>query len=84
VAAFKLYRLIIKCEECDHVLVGDEVEYLYKCNSYCEDCYKTVKGGEDKLENLVLELLYFGLVSFLRHLTCGRGLRLSFLIIHPG
>jgi hypothetical protein len=34
-----------KCVECDHLLVGDEVEYLYKGKSYCEDCYRAVKNA---------------------------------------
>jgi hypothetical protein len=38
--------MIIKCEECDHKLVGDEVEYFYKGKSYCEDCYRAVKKAE--------------------------------------
>ena len=38
--------MIIRCVECDHELVGDEVEYLYKGKSYCEDCYKMVKATE--------------------------------------
>ena len=29
--------------ECDHLLVDDEVEYLYKGKSYCDDCYRAVK-----------------------------------------
>jgi hypothetical protein len=32
-----------KCVECDHLLVGDEAEYLYKGKSYCDDCYRGVK-----------------------------------------
>ena len=32
-----------KCVECDHLLVGDEVEYLYKGKSCCDDCYRAVK-----------------------------------------
>jgi hypothetical protein len=31
-------------EECDHVLVGDEVEHIYKGKSYCEDCYKMIRS----------------------------------------
>ena len=27
-------------------IVGDEVEYLYKRNSYCDDCYRMVKKLE--------------------------------------
>jgi hypothetical protein len=27
-------------------IVGDEVEYLYKGKSYCDDCYKAVKKLE--------------------------------------
>jgi hypothetical protein len=27
----------------NHLLVGDEVEYLYKGKSYCDDCYRAVK-----------------------------------------
>lgn len=34
--------MITRCEECDHVLAGDEVEHIYKGKSYCEDCYKAV------------------------------------------
>jgi hypothetical protein len=37
-------NMITRCEECDHVLGGDEVEHLYKGRSYCEDCYKVVKA----------------------------------------
>jgi hypothetical protein len=33
-------QLLIKCVQCDHLLVGDEVEYLRKGKSYCEDCYR--------------------------------------------
>ncbi|HEX5979195.1 MAG TPA: hypothetical protein VFY68_18070, partial [Nitrososphaeraceae archaeon] len=36
-------KMLMKCVECDHVLVGDEVEYLYKGKSYCDDCYKAIK-----------------------------------------
>ena len=32
-----------KCVECDHLLVGDKVEYLYKGKSYCDDCYRSIK-----------------------------------------
>ena len=32
-----------KCVECDHLLVGVEVEYLYKGKSYCDDCYRAIK-----------------------------------------
>ena len=32
-----------RCVECDHLLVGDEVEYRYKGKSYCDDCYRMVK-----------------------------------------
>ena len=32
-----------KMRRCDHILVGDEVEYLYKGKSYCDDCYGAVK-----------------------------------------
>jgi hypothetical protein len=38
-----------KCQvnvECDHLLVGDEVEYLSKGKSYCDDCYRAVKKSE--------------------------------------
>jgi hypothetical protein len=35
-----------KCVECDHLLVGDEVEYLYKGKAYCDDCYRAVKKLE--------------------------------------
>jgi hypothetical protein len=38
--------MITKCEECDQVLAGDEVEYLYKGKSYCDDCYEVVKAIE--------------------------------------
>lgn len=33
-------------EECDHELVGDEVEHLVKGKSYCEDCHKAVKSAK--------------------------------------
>jgi hypothetical protein len=36
-------KMLSKCVECEHLLVGDEVEYLYKGKSYCDDCYKAVK-----------------------------------------
>ena len=29
--------------ECDHLLVDDEVEYLYKGKSCCDDSYRAVK-----------------------------------------
>jgi hypothetical protein len=32
-----------KCVECDHLLADDEVEYLYKGKSFCDDCYRAVK-----------------------------------------
>ena len=35
--------MLSKCVECDHLLVGDEVEYRYKGKSYCDDCYRMVK-----------------------------------------
>ena len=35
--------MLSKCVECDHLLVGDEVEYLYKGKSYCDDCYRAIK-----------------------------------------
>jgi hypothetical protein len=38
--------MLIKCVECDHVLIGDEAENLYKGKSYCDDCYKAAKGLE--------------------------------------
>jgi hypothetical protein len=38
--------MIIRCVECDHVLVGDDVEHLYKGKSYREDCYKMVEATE--------------------------------------
>jgi hypothetical protein len=38
--------MLSKCVECDHLLVGDEVEYLYKGKSYCDDCYRAVKKAE--------------------------------------
>lgn len=43
--------MLIKCAECNHLLVGDEVEYLYKGKSYCDDCYRAVKkleGAQEK------------------------------------
>jgi hypothetical protein len=36
-------KMPTKCVECDHLLVGDEAEYLYKGKSYCDDCYRGVK-----------------------------------------
>jgi hypothetical protein len=36
--------MLIKCVECDGVL--DDVEYLYKGKSYCDDCYRAVKKLE--------------------------------------
>jgi hypothetical protein len=38
--------MLIRCVECDRLLVGDEVEYLYQGKSYCEDCYRAVKKLE--------------------------------------
>jgi hypothetical protein len=38
--------MIIRCEECDHVLAGDEVEHRYTGRSLCDDCYKSVKSSE--------------------------------------
>ena len=38
--------MLSKCIECDHLLVGDEVEYLYKGMSYFEDCYEAIKRLE--------------------------------------
>ena len=39
--------MLIKCVECDHILVGDdEAEYIYKGKSYCADCYEAVKKAE--------------------------------------
>jgi hypothetical protein len=32
--------MLSKCVECDHLLVGDEVEYL------CNDCYRAIKKSE--------------------------------------
>jgi hypothetical protein len=34
--------------ECDHLLVGDEVEYLYRGKSNCGDCYRAAKKLETK------------------------------------
>lgn len=34
--------MIIRCIECNDVL-NDDVEYLYKGKSYCDDCYRAVK-----------------------------------------
>ena len=34
--------MLSKCVECDHLLVGDEVEHLYKGRSYCDDCYRAI------------------------------------------
>jgi recombinational DNA repair protein (RecF pathway) len=33
-----------KCVICGHTL--NEVEYFYKGNSYCDDCYRAVKKAE--------------------------------------
>jgi hypothetical protein len=33
--------MLSKCVECDHLLVGDEVEYLYKGKSNGDDCYNS-------------------------------------------
>jgi hypothetical protein len=44
--SFGLTEMPSKCVECDHLLVGDEVEYLYKGKSYCEDCYRAAKKAE--------------------------------------
>jgi hypothetical protein len=35
----------IKCVECEGVL-NDDVEYLYKGKSYCDDCYRASKKLE--------------------------------------
>jgi hypothetical protein len=45
--------MLSKCMECDHLLVGDEVEYLYKGKSYCDDCYRSVKKLEETSEKIV-------------------------------
>ena len=42
-----------KCVECDHLLIGDEVEYLYKGKSYCDDCHRAVMKAETLKSNLV-------------------------------
>lgn len=39
--------MIVRCEECNHILAEDEVEHLYKGKSYCEDCYKMVKTPDE-------------------------------------
>jgi hypothetical protein len=49
-----LRGMITRYEECDHVLVGDEVEHIYKGKSYCEDCYRTVRST--KISYLVLAI----------------------------
>jgi hypothetical protein len=38
--------MITRCEECDHVHVGDEVVHIYKGKSYCEECYRMVRPTE--------------------------------------
>jgi hypothetical protein len=44
-----------RCVECDHLLVGDEVEYLYRGKSYCGDCYRAAKKLEAKQRNMSYE-----------------------------
>jgi hypothetical protein len=43
-----------RCVECDHLFVGDDVEYLYKGKSYCDDCYRMVKSAETKTDKIHL------------------------------
>jgi hypothetical protein len=40
--------MIIRCEECNHKLVGDEVEYLYNEKSYCYNCYNMIKAADSE------------------------------------
>ena len=40
--------MIIRCEECNHKLVGDEVEYLYNGKSYCYNCYNMIKAADSE------------------------------------
>jgi hypothetical protein len=40
--------MVTMCEECDHSLVGDEVEHLYEGKSYCKDYYKAIKAAMHK------------------------------------
>jgi hypothetical protein len=46
-----------RCVECDHLLIGDDVEYLYKGKSYCDDCYRMVKKAEIRNRKQTLEEL---------------------------
>ncbi len=32
--------MLIKCIECDHILLDDEAEYIYEGKPYCENCYR--------------------------------------------
>ena len=48
--------MITRCEDCDHALLGDEVEHLYKGKSYCDDCYKVVKATEIGITNRIQQI----------------------------
>jgi hypothetical protein len=41
------------CVRCDHLLAGDEVEYLYKGKSYCDDSYRMSKKAVTDKQNRV-------------------------------
>ena len=51
--------MIIRCEECDHELVGDDVEHLYKCKSYCDDCYERWLRQPRKTREACLGSLFY-------------------------
>jgi hypothetical protein len=36
--------MLIKCVDCNQVL--EDMEYLYKGKSYCDDCYRAAKKSE--------------------------------------
>ena len=58
------------------------VEHLYKCKSYCDNCYKMVNATKISQRILCKTFLYRGFVLFLRHSTHGSGLRPSLFVIH--
>jgi hypothetical protein len=41
-------KMLSRCVECDHLLVDDEVKYLYRGKSYCGDCYRAAKKLQAK------------------------------------
>jgi hypothetical protein len=45
IALEKLFLIVIFFDINKVLLVGIEVEYLYKGKSYCDDCYRVVKNA---------------------------------------